>query len=254
MKRPRDEVVYPKRGKDDPTMGPMAIMVAMEEDLAAIRRFLGIDGRRAWKTLSSRVYMGVGAHQDMALVGPMCGAPYAVMVLEKLIALGVKRMLFFGWCGSIQQDLPVGRVLVPDRAISEEGTSAHYPVSSPQPRPSDRVLRAIEESLVESSVPFQRGAVWTTDAPYRETREKVVLFQGQGVLGVEMEVSALFTVAAFRQIDMGALLMVSDDLSSLRWKPGFSSSAFKEARSTAIPVLPAICGKMTDFKARRMGL
>jgi len=234
-------------------MGPMAIMVAMEQDLAVIRRSLGIDGRRASRVLSSRLYKGVCDHQDVALVGPMCGAPYAVMVVEKLIALGAKRILFFGWCGSLQQDLPVGGFLVPDRAISEEGTSAHYPVGSPCPRPSGRVLGAIEESLVECSVPFQRGAVWTTDAPYRETGEKVVLFQGQGVLGVEMEVSALFTVAAFRQIDMGALLVVSDDLSSLRWKPGITSTAFKGARKMAGQVIASMCRKMMDFKARGIG-
>lgn len=245
--------MYPKRGKGDPTTGPTAIMVAMEQDLSVIRRALGIDGRQARRVLSSRLHKGVCDHQDVALVGPMCGAPYAVMVVEKLIALGAKRILFFGWCGSLQQDLPVGGFLVPDRAISEEGTSAHYPVSTPYPRPSDRVLRAIEGSLVESSVPFQRGAVWTTDAPYRETREKVVLFQRQGVLGVEMEVSALFTVAAFRQIDMGALLVVSDDLSSLGWKPGISSTAFKGARKMAAQVIPSMCRKMRDFKAQGIG-
>ncbi|MDY6953660.1 MAG: nucleoside phosphorylase [Thermodesulfobacteriota bacterium] len=246
MKRPRDEVLWARREEGDPAMGPMAIMVAMEQDLAAIRRSLGIDGRRPWRMLSSRLYRGVCDDQDVALVGPMCGAPYAVMVLEKLVALGAKRLVFWGWCGSLQQSLPVGGVLIPDRAISEEGTSAHYPVASSHLRPSGRLLEAIEESLWEYAVPFQRGAVWTTDAPYRETREKIVAFQGQGVLGVEMEVSALFAVAAFRQIDMGALLLVSDDLSSLRWKPGISSTAFKEARNKAIGVIPSLCGKIAD--------
>jgi len=253
MKRPRDEVMYPRGGKGDPNIGSTAIMVAMEEDLAVIRRALGIDARRAWNILSSKLYKGGCDHQDVALVGPLCGAPYAVMVAEKLIALGAERIVFMGWCGSLQQDLPVGAILVPDRAISEEGTSAHYPGGSSQLRPSGRLLEAIEEGLAECAVPFQRGAVWTTDAPYRETRAKVVLFQGQGVLGVEMEVSALFTVAAFRQIEMGALLVVSDDLSSLRWKPGISSTAFKGARKMAAQVIPSMCRKITDFEAQGIG-
>jgi uridine phosphorylase len=249
MKKPRDEIMYPKRGKKDPTIGPVAIMVAMQEDLAVICRSLEIDGRTSWTILSSRLYKGGGGHGDVAVVGPMCGAPYAVMVLEKLIALGAQKLVFFGWCGSIRKDFPLAGFLAPDRAVSEEGTSAHYPISSPYPRPSGHVLKAIEDSLIEHCVPFHKGTVWSTDAPYRETREKVILFQDQGVFGVEMEVSALFTVACFRQVDMGALLVVSDELGSLRWKPGFSNIRFTSARKMAARVISTICQKMTDSEA-----
>ena len=97
----RDEIVYPRKGKDDKNIGPIAVMVAMEKDLALIRRSIGIDGRAAHKILTSRLYIGKYGHQEISLVGPMLGAPYAVMILEKLIVLGAKRILFFGWCGSI---------------------------------------------------------------------------------------------------------------------------------------------------------
>jgi purine-nucleoside phosphorylase len=253
MKRPTDAIMVPRRVKGDPVIGPRAIMVAMEKDLGLMRRLLEMERRRASRILSSRLYQGVCGGQEVALVGPMCGAPYSVLILEKLIALGVEQVLFFGWCGSIQRNLPVGAFLVPDRAISEEGTSAHYPVGSNVPRPSGHLFRAIEEGLVEWGVPFSKGPVWTTDAPYRETREKVVLFQGQGVLGVEMEVSALFTVAAFRQVDLGALLVVSDDLSCLQWKPGFSHMALAASRKIAAQVLCALLEKMTDSDSRAMG-
>jgi len=234
----RDEIVYPKKGRADPSIAPVAIMVAMEKDLAVIRRSLGTGVKPAWKILTSRLYQGSGHYQDVAVVGPMCGAPYAAMVLEKLIVLGARKILFFGWCGSIQKGLRLGDLLVPDSAISEEGTSAHYPVSTP-PSPSGLVFKAIEESLVASALPFRRGAVWSTDAPYRETREKVISYQKQGVLGVEMELSALFTVASFREIDMGALLVVSDELSSLRWKPGFSNPKFNGSRKIAAEIVSA---------------
>lgn len=240
----KDEIVYPKKGRADPSIAPVAIMVAMDKDLAVIRRSLGTRGKPALKILNSRLYQGSGDYQDVAVVGPMCGAPYAVMVLEKLIVLGARKILFLGWCGSIQKDLRLGDLLVPDRAISEEGTSTHYPISTP-PRPSGLVFKAIEESLVAPSLPFHRGAVWSTDAPYRETREKVLSYQKQGVLGVEMELSALFTVASFRKIDMGALLVVSDELGSLRWKPGFSSPKFNSSRKIAAEILCAACHRLS---------
>ena len=241
----RDEIVYPRKGKNDTIIGPVAVMVAMEKDLALIRRSMGIDGRTAGRILTSRLYRGTYGHQEIALVGPMLGAPYAVMILEKLIVLGAKRLLFFGWCGSIREKVLIADIVVPDRAVIGEGTSAYYPLNNEYPCPSNGITNAIEESLEQSSTPFHKGPVWSTDAPYRETTQKVLSLQNMGVLGVDMELSALFTVAEFRQVEIGALLVVSDEIGSLRWRPGFSSGKFYKSRKKAAEVIPAICQKLT---------
>jgi uridine phosphorylase len=239
-----DEIVYPKKGRGDPAIGAVAVMVATEEDVTSIRHSMGIKGGPACKIVTSRLYQGTCGQQGTAVVGPTLGAPHAVMVLEKLIVLGAQRIVFVGWCGSLQKDLLIGDFVVPDRAVSQEGTSAHYPVNSPYPRPSGAVLGAIENGLSGCSIPFHKGCVWSTDAPYRETKDSVLLFQKKGVLGVDMELSALFTVADFRNAHLGALLIVSDELGSLRWRPGFSSSKFNRSRRTAAKVVAAICQEL----------
>ena len=241
----KDEIVYPVRGKKDPAVGPVAVMVAMETDLGFVRRSMDIMGQPVCKIFSSRLYKGRCDHEDIAVVGPMMGAPYAAVVLEKLIVLGAQRILFFGWCGSIQPKVGIGDFVVPDRGVSEEGTSSHYPGPDSPPKPSGRLVKAIEKSLLRRAVSFQRGAVWSTDAPYRETKKKVRLFQEQGVLGVEMELSALFAVAHFRHVKLGALLVVSDELGSLRWKPGFKTQKFKQSRKIAAEVLRSTCQELT---------
>lgn len=239
-----EEIVYPRKGENDPRIGPVAVMLAMEKDLTLMRRSMGIQGRATCRILSSRLYKVTRRHQDIAVVGPMLGAPYAVMILEKLIVLGAKRILFLGWCGSIQQGVRIADFVVPDRGVIGEGTSGYYPVDNEYPKPSDAMINAIEQSLQTCSVPFHKGPVWSTDAPYRETRQKVLLLQGEGVLGVDMELSALFTAARFRQVEIGALLMVSDELGTLRWRPGFSSGKFNRSRKTAAEVIPAICERL----------
>lgn len=241
----RDEIVYPVKGKKEPGVGSVAVMVAMETDLAFARRSMEIAGKPVCKIFSSRLYKGRCDHEDIAVVGPMMGAPYAVMILEKLIVLGAQRILFFGWCGSIQPRVGIGDFVIPNRGVSEEGTSSHYPGHDSPPKPAGVVVKAIEESLLRRAVSFQRGAVWSTDAPYRETKEKVLLFQQQGVLAVEMELSALFAVARFRQVEIGALLVVSDELGSLSWKPGFKTQKFKQSREIAAEVLRSTCQKLT---------
>ena len=83
--------------------------------------------------------------------------------------------------------------------------------------------------------------VWTTDAPYRETPNKVLAYQQQGVLAVEMEMSALMTLAVYRGVSMAGLLVVSDELFEMKWKPGFSNPLLKKnSRAAARALLAAI--------------
>ena len=184
-------------------------------------------GRRLFLT---DVAIGTGDGSPVALVGPMIGAPQAVLVLEKIIALGVRRVIAYGWCGSLQPHVAIGDVVLPDGAHSEEGTSAHYPILS-SPAPSAGLLRHLETTLrSDPSLTVHKGPVWSTDAPYRETEDKVRLYQRMGVLCVDMEMSALFTVATFRGIDLAGVLVVSDDLSQLKWRHGFRNPRFQEMR------------------------
>jgi len=238
------EVVYPKKGKSDPDLGPVAVMVAMKRDLDILRRDLGVYGSSpVTGILASKVYKVTNHDQDISLVGPMLGAPYAAMILEKLVVLGVRKVVFLGWCGSICQDIRIGDFIVPDRAVIGEGTSQYY-LNGVFSLPSEKMTGAIEAGCQSHSAFFHKGPVWSTDAPYRETEDKVLSLQGEGILGVDMEVSALFSVAALRGISIGVLLIVSDELGSLQWKPGFSSTRFNKACKKASEVIVTICQKM----------
>jgi len=58
---------------------------------------------------------------------------------------------------------------------------------------------------------------------------------------VEMELSALLTVARFRGVAAGAILVVSDELASLTWRPGFRDPLFTAARKAVCEVLSTLC-------------
>jgi purine-nucleoside phosphorylase len=102
--------------------------------------------------------------------------------------------------------------------------------------------------LNKNQIDFHAGAIWTTDAVYRETREKVESYQKQGVLAVEMEVSALFSVARFRQVELGAMLVVSDELSALKWRPGFKDKRFVAGRKIACRMVKEACQQLLILK------
>jgi purine-nucleoside phosphorylase len=66
------------------------------------------------------------------------------------------------------------------------------------------------ETLELHHVPYKTVKSWTTDALYRETNDRRDLRVTQGCRIVEMEASAFFAVAAFRQVCFGQLVYGGD--------------------------------------------
>ena len=157
------------------------------------------------------------------------GAPAAVIALEELIALGVKKFITIGSAGTLSRHLKEGDIVLCDRAIRDEGTSSHYIKHSKYSFPSKSITEKIKKLLDESGQKYFMGTSWTIDSPYRETVAEARRYQKEDVLTVEMEASALFAVAGYRKVEMGALFTISDSLAELEWKPKFHTKEFKKS-------------------------
>ncbi len=171
------------------------------------------------------------------------GAPYAAMIMEALIAWGSRQILFFGWCGSLGRHVRVGDIIIPTEAVIDEGTSRHY--IDPNVRsvaPSEELYQALTKTFSDKGVTVHKGPIWSTDAVYRETETKIRRHQRSGILGVEMELSALLSVGRYRSVDVAGVLVVSDELSTLTWQPGFKAPEFKTGRNAAAEGVLA-CGR-----------
>jgi uridine phosphorylase len=186
---------------------------------------------------------GLWEGRTITLMAPALGAPYAVMVLEKLIALGARMVLALGWCGSLQPHLAIGDLVLPTNAVSTEGTSRHYPLDGQPPDPDPGLVRILQNLLETTDARCQEGTVWSTDGFYRETVELVQHYQAQGVLGVDMEMAALFTLGRFRRVPVAGLLVVSDELGTLHWNPGYRSERFRRTRDQAAHMVLAAAAR-----------
>ena len=226
-------IIRPIKGKRDPQVGPDALMVMTPAELKYLVLSAGAEEVPFTDSSLYHLYQTNGLSGQITLTGPFIGAPHAVIAMEKIIALGAKRIWVLGWCGSLQDGLKVGDFIIPVSAVSEEGTSQHYPIPNRVPESDSGLNRILETSLKRLSLPFTKGAIWTTDAIYRETTEKVISYQTEGVLAVEMEISALMTVAIYRSVALAALLVVSDELSDLTWRPGFSVPLLRKSSRQA---------------------
>lgn len=226
-------VINPRRGKREEPVAPRLLMTFTRPDFTYACR-LTAASLRQHDILDCPIREGRWQDKPVTLSGPAPGAPYAVMVLEKLIALGVQRVMAFGWCGSLRPEVRIGDLVIPETALSEEGTSGHYPLAEPDPRAAAGLCLTMQNRLTAAGQAFHAGKVWTTDAPYRETEAKVREYGSQGILAVEMEMSALFTVARFRGVALAGLLVVSDELFSLTWRHGLRDNSFRRNRHKAV--------------------
>lgn len=238
-----EAIVNPQKTDSSPEIGPVAVMAATGADLYHLCELAGY-ARNAYRRLfMSRLYFDRHSPQGYAVAGPFVGAPYAVMLLENLIAWGARQFIFVGWCGAISDRVKIGDIILPTSGYRDEGTSKHYGAEDNSRYQADfPMLAKVRQVLATNHCDFHEGAVWTTDAIYRETRDAVFAYRQLGVLAVEMEISALYAVARFRQVDLAGILVVSDELSSTSWRPGFKHDRFVQGRKTACRLVAELLG------------
>lgn len=149
------------------------------------------------------------------------GAPIVASIMDEMIAHGISKFISIGIAGGLQKNLKIGDLVVCEKAIRDEGTSYHYLKPSKYSYASKSTTLRIKTALDSHGVNYHSGTSWTIDAPYRETVAEIKKYRKEGVLTVEMELSALFAVAKYRRVEMGAIVTVSDLLSERKWSPKF---------------------------------
>lgn len=246
MSSPNDHSLWEEQGivrpvitRNTPRLGDAAVMVAPKGDFELLKSRLKADE----SDIDRGLYLGnvTGRQGAFCAFGPLVGAPFAAMVLETLTAWGARRFLFYGWCGSIDEAIAPGEVILPTAAFIDEGTSIHYGYALGDCVPGASNHQRLKSLLTAANLPYREGPIWTTDAVYRETPSTIRRFRQLGALGVEMEVSALFSVARYLQVELDAILIVSDRVSPEKWHPGFRDPAFLERRNQIVDFLAAWC-------------
>jgi uridine phosphorylase len=182
------------------------IVSSLVDSIGASLSLRWIDGKRY------PLYNGEVDGRRVSISSAMLGAPGAVMQMEQFIACGVRTFIGVGYAGSLQPSAPIGTFFIPTTCVREEGTSVHYIGSNDTTPPSQRLVETLHNSCETLGARVMLGPLWTTDAPFRELIVKIEQYGQQGVLGVDMETSAMYALGIFRSVQVCNLLMVSDEL------------------------------------------
>jgi uridine phosphorylase len=153
------------------------------------------------------------------------GGPNIAALVEELSSFGVQEFILWGYCGSIQKNVKIGDIIVTKEALREDGASYHY-------LDSDKDLvesNWFEEwAFAQNAYNFLEGPIWSCDAIYRETEDKISRYEKRGILGVEMEIASFYAVCRYKQVKGIAFVVASDTFLDGVWKGGFHTKPFKE--------------------------
>jgi len=164
----------------------------------------------AWACFHTAMFQFEVDGRTCGIIPRTIGGSYAVLIAEQLAVSGVKVILGLTSAGRVGPDLPIPSLVVATSAIRDEGTSYHYlPAAGTVDAPA-ALAQALFAELHALGLPTSQGRVWTTDAPYRETRAQLAAHAATGVSAVEMQAASLFAFAATRGAAVGIVAQVSN--------------------------------------------
>ena len=140
------------------------------------------------------------------------GCPSAAIVVEELIKIGAKNLIRVGTTGALQPEIEIGDIVIATAAARADGTTNAY-VPMGYPAVADfQMIAALIEAAETMKKKFHLGIVVSSDAFYAENIDFVNCYRKAKVLSVEMEASAIFTLANLNGLRAGAILAVDSNL------------------------------------------
>jgi len=140
------------------------------------------------------------------------GCPSAAIAVEELSRIGAETFIRVGTTGGLQPEIEVGDIVIATATVRADGTTRNY-VPIEYPAVADfNVVSALIQAAEKSKSKVHFGPVLTTDAFYSDNVEVLKSWSKSNILSVEMECSAIFTLAGLKRLKAGAILAVDGNV------------------------------------------
>ena len=206
------------RRQKDLAPGRIPAVCLLDPDGDLVRALRG-SGRTSlsphWACYHTELWLFECGAEQVGVVGCAVGASFAVLVAEQLFASGCRLLISVTSAGQIGESGPTPYFVLIERALRDEGTSYHYLPPSDFSSAPAALVDPVFAALGATDLPIQRGATWTTDAPFRETTTAIAAARVHGVLAVEMEAASLYAFAAARERDVLCFAHVTNQMAQV---------------------------------------
>lgn len=174
-------------------------------------------GSLNYTDMLKKIYKISYNNKQYAIFMMSVGAPAAATCIEDIHAMGCNKFIVFGNCGVLDKNIEDLAIIIPTNAIRDEGLSSHYLEYNKTIKLNEKYGSLLKDILNQKNYSYIEGTTWTTDAFYRETKDKVADMKSLGAICVEMEAAALQAVCDFRNIDLITFFYAADNLDSDYW-------------------------------------
>jgi uridine phosphorylase len=199
-----------------------------------------------------REYRTATGHYDdvpISVTSTGIGSPSAAIAVEELARVGVDTFVRVGSCGAIQPAMDVGDLVITTGAVRQEGTSEEY-VRADYPATADgEVVSALVAAAERLGYDYHTGVTMSADSFYAGqgrpgfdgfeaagSDELVATLQDANVKNIEMEASAILTIASVYGLRAGAVCSVYANRTTGEFRTEGESRA-AETASLAVTLL-----------------
>ncbi|TXT42567.1 MAG: purine-nucleoside phosphorylase [Spirochaetes bacterium] len=159
-------------------------------------------------------YTGTYKGVPVSVMGTGMGIPSISIYVNELIRdYKVRKLIRVGTCGAMRQEVKIRDVILAMSASTDSGVNKiRFKGMDYAPTASFPLLMNVYNAAQAGGVNAFVGSVLSSDSFYSEDPEQWKLWAKFGVIGVEMETSELYTLAAKYGVQALAILTTSDHL------------------------------------------
>ena len=150
--------------------------------------------------------------RELTICSTGIGSPSTAIAVEELEAVGVETLIRVGTTGALQEGIEIGDMVVASGAAKDEGTTGRYESDTVPAVPDYDVLSSLVDAAEANDEDVHVGPIATDDAFYAETDEYITDWEAAGLLAVEMEAAALFSLCRRKGLRSGAICTVDGNL------------------------------------------
>ena len=174
-------------------------------------------------------FTGTYKGKTVSVQGTGMGQPSLSIYVNELISTyHVKNLIRVGTCGSLQADLQLREVILAMTASTDSSMNTiRFQGKDFAPTASFALLKKAYDVALEKGIAVRVGNILSSDTFYDDDPDSWKQWAAFGVLAVEMETSALYTLAAKFHVNALTLCTVSDSLVT-------KAKESAEARQTAM--------------------
>ena len=183
------------------------------------------------------VYISNYKDTKLTLFAAGISGPWISADIEELHVNGVDTFILFGNCGVLDKNIEDCSIIIPNKAYRDEGISYHYLPDSEYIDLDNTYTNLFKDILKEYEFEYKEGATWTTDAFYRETKEKIQMYKNKAAICVEMEGASIAAVCKYRNLHYFTFYYAGDNLDSIKWEERSIHQLSNFDKKTKIPIL-----------------